>query len=108
MISLAGVLISCQKSFSIEDEQEYQKGYQYGEKIAKQDAIDHACTGSMDNPSSNIWFQQRKYLKNLKETHSKKFIKGFLHGYEYSFRDHMDIYCNGSERSRPEKERFFK
>ncbi len=94
-IAISITLISCQKTVSMGNgnEQEYYNGYHYGEKIAKQDAIKHACTGTIENPSSNVWFQKRKYLGDLKETKSNKYIKGFLGGYESSFEDHMRLYC---------------
>lgn len=90
------LFISCQTTASYDNEREYRNGYKYGEKIAKQDAIDHACTGTIGNPSSNVWFQQQKYIKELEKTQSKKYLKGFSWGYKSSFNEHMDIYCGSS------------
>lgn len=93
IITITITFISCQKTVSVEDEREYYSGYQDAEKIAKQDALKHACTGTIENPSSSVWFQKKKYLAELKKTRSEKYIKGFLWGYESSFIGHMRTYC---------------
>lgn len=93
---VALIFVSCQKTASVDDEREYRSGYQYGEKIAKQDTIDFGCTGTIDNPSSNVTVQQEKYLGKLKKTKSDKYIKGFLWGYQSSFKDYLDLHCRGS------------
>lgn len=90
------MFISCQKTMSVDDEREYRNGYKNGEKVAKQDAIKHGCTGTIENPSSNVYFQKRKYRAELEKTESDKYIKGFLWGYESAFIDHIGLYCGGN------------
>ncbi len=97
MIAIAILFVSCQTTGSADNEREYRSGYKYGEKMAKQDAIDHACTGTIYNPSSNVWLQQQKHIKELEKTHSKKYIKGVYWGYKASFTEHMDIYCGSGK-----------
>ena len=94
LISL--ITVSCQKNASVDDEREYRLGYNEGEKVAKADAIEHGCTGTVRNPSSNVYFQKRIYRAELKKTKSDKYIRGFLWGYENAFVDHIGLYCGGA------------
>ena len=86
-LSLTGLVLIQNTAFANE-EGEYRNGYTYGQQVAKEDAI--KFNGSRS--SINVGFEQKKYLSDLRQTKSEKYIKGFLWGYEASFNEHIRVY----------------
>ncbi len=87
-VSMVGV-VSSQSTTSVGKEGDYRDGYNYGEEVAKEDALKANCSLS----KSNAYFEQRKYLGDLKQTKSKAYVKGFLWGYEASYSESISVFC---------------
>jgi hypothetical protein len=83
---------SCVKYRSPQDRSDYVKGHDAAWKYAKQDVLASNCMGGYPRNTRPL---ARKYTQRLQDQgRSEAFISGFYFGYEKSYPEFYDLYCD--------------